>query len=208
VSVLSSQPSYAVLDEPRAPAGKLIVVVTEQDLEQIDSSSLIWGWAAETGSDVLLLGLLAHEDEEPSLRRHLVSLAAAIRDNHVSVDIRVQRGENWIKSIKALWRPGDLLACCEGEDAGDQQGSLDQALRSVFEAPVYLLPAVTDARERQPTVMAHAVSLSGSMGVVIGFFLLQVVIVRWLHDWVQTALLSVSIMFEIALIWIWDSLTA
>ncbi len=208
MSVISSQPSYAVLDEPQAPVGKLIVVVTEQDREQIDSSSLIWDWAAETGSDVLLLGLLTHMDEEPSLRRHLVSLATAIRDNRISVEIRIQPGGDWIESVKALWRPRDFLVCYEGEDGGNQQGSLDQLLRSRFEAPVYLLPAVTDARERKPTLMANAVSLSGSIGVVTGFFLLQVGIVQWLHDWVQTALLSVSVMFEIALIWIWDSLTA
>jgi hypothetical protein len=207
MAVLSSPSSYAVLDGFRASAGRLVVLVTEEDHEQADSSCRIWSWATEAGLHVLLIGLLAHEDEEPRLRRHLVSLAAAIGDARITVEIRVEPWDDWIESIKALWRRGDILVCHQSGDTGNHRDSLDQLLRSGFDAPVYLLPNVTDAQEGQPTFMTNAVSVSGSIGVVIGFFLLQVGIVKWLHDWVQTALLAGSVIFEIALIWIWDSLT-
>jgi hypothetical protein len=208
MSVISSQPSYAVLDAPRAQARRLIVVITEHDREQIDSSNLIWNWAVDTGSDVLLLGLLTHPGEEPRLRRHLVSLETAIRDSRVAVEIRVQAGGDWIGSIGAYWRSGDSLVCYEGEHANHRDQPLDQLLRSRFDVPVYVLPSANDSRESQPTFMPNAVSLSGSIGVVIGFFLLQVGIVQWLHDWVQTVVLAGSVMFEIGLVWAWDSLTA
>lgn len=207
MSVITSQPSHAVLDTPLAPVRRLIVLVTEQDWEQADSLNQIWRWAAEAGLDVLLLGLFAHAEEEPPIRRHLVGMAAAIRDSRVSVEIHVGLGDDWMERVRAFWQPGDILVCYQGEDGGIGQRPLDHVLRSNFDGPVYLLPARTAARPHQPGAWSNAVSTAGSIGVVVGFFFLQIRIVQLLHDWEQTALLALSVLFEVVLIWVWDSLT-
>jgi len=208
VSALSSQPSYVIPGSTQAAAGKLIVLVTEQDWEDPIAPSRIWGWAAENGLHVLLLGLYLHTEEETRLRRHLVSLAAAIRDSRVSTEIQVQLGDSWIEKVRAIWRPGDILVCYDGADVGIGQRPLDQVLLESFEAPVHILPAQPEAHGSRAKVLPKALSWAGSIGVVVGFFFLQVWIVQWLHDWGQTALLSLSVVFEMALIWLWDSLIA
>jgi hypothetical protein len=208
MTVLTTQPSYAVVDGSPAPAGRLIVVVTEGDREQLDSSSLIWGWAIETHSNVLLVGLLMHEETESLLRRHLVSLAAAVHDNRVLAEIHIEPWQAWIDGVKAVWRPGDQLACYEGQDGNESSQSLADILRSTFDAPVHLLPATIEMPRGQRSGIGNAVSLSGSIAVLAGFFFLQVRIVEWLHNWAQTALLAGSVVVEFGLVWIWDALTA
>jgi hypothetical protein len=135
-------------------------------------------------------------------------MAAAIRDRRVSAEVRAEYGSDWIQSVREVWRPGDILVCYEGEMVGIRQRPLDQVLRSTFDTPIYILPTVSDAQPARSGAISRALSWVGSIGVLVVFFLLQVRIVQWLHDWGQTALLSLSILAEIMIIWIWDSLTA
>jgi hypothetical protein len=208
MSVTTSQSPYAVIAAGRAATRRLIVLVTEQDRDLAESPHQIWEWAAGEGLQVLLLGLYAHEDEEARLRRLLVSMAAAIRDSRISVEFRLEAGHDWMGQIRANWRPGDVLACLEGEDIGIGLPPLDQIMRSSFGAPVYLLTDRTVKRRRTERAGPSVVSAGGSIVVVVAFFLLQIRIVEMLHDWGQTALLSMSVLFEMLLIWAWDSLTA
>lgn len=134
-------------------------------------------------------------------------MAAAIRDDRVSVEVRLETGHDWVAKLRAVWRPGDTLVCYAGAEWGTEQGPLDQILRSRLQAPVYVLPAGTNGQASRPKLASEAISWAGSAGVLVAFFFLQVRIVEWLHDWVQTALLAGSVIFEIALVWIWDSLT-
>lgn len=207
MSVTTSQSPYAVVDANRAAGKRLIVLVTEQDCELAESPHQIWEWAAGEGLQVLLLGLYVHEEEEARLRRLLVSMAAAIRVSRISVEFRLDAAHDWLAQVSLYWRPGDVLACFDGEDTGIGQPPLDQIMRSSFEAPVYLLSDRTAKRRREQGAGPKAVSAAGSIILVVCFFLLQIRIVQLLQDWGQIALLSMSVLLEMLLIWAWDSLT-
>jgi hypothetical protein len=207
MSVITSQSSYAVLDANWAAGRRLIVLMTEQECELAESPHQIWSWASGEGRHVLLLGLYLHEEDEARFRRLLVSMAAAIRDSRLSAEFRLDAGDDWMEQVRAYWRPGDVLACFDRGDTGIGRLPLDQILRSGFEAPVYLLANGTAKRHPEANAGLNAVSVAGSIAVVAGFFLLQIRIVQLLHDWGQTALLALSVLIEMLLIWAWDSLT-
>lgn len=208
MSIISSHPTYAMPDMAHVPSGRLIVLMTEQDAGQTDAPNRIWALASERGLDVLLVGLASRADEQISLRRQLVSTAAAIRDGRVSVEIRLESGDGWTQDLRTIWRPGDVIACYDRPDERARNRPLDEILRSDLGADLYILPAPAGASPGRLVAPARVLSWAGSIAVVVGFFWIQLRVVQGLHDWVQTAVLSLSVFVELGLIQLWDSMTA
>jgi hypothetical protein len=147
--------------------------------------------------------------EEPILRRQLVTLAAAVQDNKVHTDIRIEHENDWIDKVKAILRPGDTLVCVAEQQAGMKHIPLSQVLTSNFEAPVHILYGLNlPQKTARTSFLSQVVSWSGLIGILLGFFWVQVKIEQLPKDWAHTALFYISVGVEIGLLWLWNSLTA
>jgi len=192
-----------------SPARRLVVLIPDAESINTDLTRRIWELASPSGLRVLFLSLCSDGSEEPNLRRQLVTLAAAIQDTKVSTEIRIEFGNDWIEKVKTVWRPGDALVCFAEQQAGLRHRPLSQVLNSTFEAPVYILSGLhPPPRGSRSGFLSQLVSWAGSIGIILGFFWIQVKIDQLPKDWAHTTLLCLSVLVEIGLIWLWNSLTA
>ncbi len=84
------------------------------------------------------------------------------------------------------------------------QKPLNQILESNLTVPVYVVSGVHIPK---PTSnwLAQVTAWLGSIGLIAGFGLLQIKIMQVPEGWFQNVLLILVVIFEIWLIWVWDS---
>lgn len=196
----------SVLDS--SSVGRLVVLIPDAEAAEPGLARRIWELASPSGLRVLFLGLYTDANEEVNLRRQLVTLTAAIQDNKVSTEIRIEFGNDWIEKVKAVCLPGDILVCFAEQQAGLQHRPLSQILTSNFETSVYILSGLhPQPRDTRAGFLSQVVPWAGSIGIILAFFWIQVKLDQLPKDWAHTTLLYLSIIVEIGLIWLWNSLT-
>ena len=191
------------------PSERLVVLIPDEESVDNELAHRIWVLASPSGLQVLFLALCSDAGEEVNLRRQLVTQAAAIQDNRVSVGIQIEYGNDWIEKLKPVLRPGDTIVCFAGQQTGWQHRPLSQVLSSNFKAPVHILSSPhPPPGDTKSGLLSQVVSWTGSIGIILGFFWIQVRIDQLPKDWAHTTLLCLSVAIEISLIWLWNSLTA
>lgn len=187
------------------PVRRLLVLIPDVEFDPTPVLQRIWEMAHAAGARVQFLGLCKDAMQEPSLRRKLIALSALIQDGRISAEGKVEIGTNWVEAVRRNLQAGDMIACFEGERAGLLHKPLNQILNATLDAPVYVLSSLYPQKPKSNWT-TQIVAWSGSLGVIIGFGILQVKIVQLPRDWFQTALLILSIIPEFWLVWVWNSL--
>ena len=183
--------------------GRLLVLVPT-DIDYSAATQRIWRIANSTGMDVRLLGLCKEATEQPALHRKLVTMASLLQDGKISVESRVGVGTDWMNMIKPYYEAGDIIVCFAGQRTGSLRRPLSQVLESNLKATVYILSAPT-LEQPASNILLRVITWLGSMGMIIGFGILQGNIVRLPAGWLQTILLILSIIPEFWLIYTWHA---
>lgn len=165
----------------------------------------IWELAYSTNSNVQLLSLCKDWNEEPAVRRELVTLAALIRDASVAVETQVVIGTNWLRAVKRNYREGDMIVCVAEQTTGIWRRPLSQVLESNLKVPLYIMSGLPQ-RQSESSAHSQIIAWLGFLGFIIGFFVLQVKVLQYSKDWTQTLLLLLLLIPEFWLLWIWNSL--
>jgi hypothetical protein len=194
-------------DPPLGIAPKLIVVVSGI-AEEAALARRILVLASARDLPLLLLGVCAESDGELELRRKLVILAAFTRDQGLSVEIRVESGKDWVRKVAAVWNEGDLLACYAGENSGTQRNSLSDLLSSNLGIPVYLFTGLDTSRPDRNGIFSQIVSWIGSVAIILGFLWFQMKVTPPGTNGAYPVWLILSVLVEIGMIWLWNSLSA
>ena len=160
--------------------------------------------AAETNSDIDLLGVCKNASQEPALRRELVTVAALIRDAEVYVDMNIEVEANWVEAVKHTYQDGDMIVCMAEQTIGLRRKPLSQILESTLNAPIYILSDKKPAQGLSP-LLSQVIAWAGFLGIIAGFFFLQVKITQLPKDWSQTLLFILLLIPELGLIWVWNS---
>jgi len=188
------------LERPRR-----LIVLIPADSDCTAVTRRIWKLAHETVSDVQLLGLGKDASQELALRRDLATMSALIQDAQVSVKTKVKIGNNWLDALKHNYQEGDMIVCLAEQTIGIQRKPLSQILESNFKTPVYILSDLRSP-QLQSNVLSQVIAWSGFIGIIAGFFLLQVKILQLPEDGFQTLLLIILLVPEVWLIQLWNSL--
>ena len=122
------------------------------------------------------------------------------------VEARVEIGTNWVEAIKLNHQKGDLVVCFGEQRAGLLQRSLSQILQSNLNVRVYILSGIGTQNVPRTNWFSQILAWTGSVGIIVGSFLLQSRITLLPQDWAQTTLLIFSVVGEIWLIWVWNNL--
>ena len=184
---------------------RLIVLVSQSDWDDPELPGRIWNLATSRGSAVLLLGLSPEAAQEPQARRQLITMAAAIQDSRIAAGIQVEVGNDWVGRVRSVWQPGDLVVCTA---AGLRQRSLSQLLSSSLQVPVHVLTDLRAAPDSRPGLLRQVVSWGGALSIIGGFLWLQIALGQPPRDAGQTLLLALTVLAEVGLLWIWNSLSA
>ena len=186
-------------------AGRLIVLVPS-DLDYSSLTRRVWELAIATGKHVQFLGLCQDMAEEPSLRRQLVTISALVGDTRVTAKAKVAIGTNWVDAVKNNYQAGDIIVCFAEQRAGLFHRPLSQILESNLRAPVYILSGLYPQSASRSSWLSQIIVWAGSLGILAGFFWLQVRVSQLPQDPAQTVLFILSAAVEIWLIWVWNSL--
>lgn len=208
-SIPAAPPFASTVPSPESVVGaarRLVVLVSEADWADAELPRRIWELAQTGGSSVLLLGLYDRAEEATRLRRHLVTLAASIRDNRISTEIRIEAGNDWLEKLNGVLQRGDLVVCRARGGSWPQRTPLSRMQIASLQAPVYVLPAIQGAGRARSTAFSEIVFWVGAMVIIAGFLWMQLTIDRLAQDWGQTVLLMFSVVIEFALIRIWHGL--
>lgn len=209
---LAPRVAYPVVDSPR-----LLVVILHTEEEAL-LASRISEVANPQGMSVLLIGIVPDPTSEAELRRKLVTIAAFLREDRSSksrlgiqavsdrVDIRIERGRDWIGAIKAQVQPGDMVACYSEQKVGVLEKPLSDILSSSLALPIYTFAGLGDQRASQQSRFAEIASWAASLASIGAFFVLQARIVTAVQGWMQSALMLIALIGEAALIWFLNSL--
>ena len=155
-----------------------------------------------TGMPALLLALCRIKDDEPGLRRELVTLASLLKDGRQPLEIKVEIETDWITVVRNHYEGGDMIVCFDGQRTGLLQKPLSQLLESNFKADIYVLPG-SDLQDVKESTLSQVVAWLGFIAIILGFGLLQVKIVQGSDNWLQNTLLIVSILPEFLLLHFW-----
>ena len=185
--------------------GRLIVLVPV-DLDYGASTRRIWELAVATGRCVQLLSLCTDDAEEPSLRRQLILMSALIGDSRVFTEAKVDIGANWIDAVKRNYQTDDIIVCFAERRHGFFRKPMNQMLEANLDAPVYILPGLYTRRYSSSNWVSSTLAWTGSIGIILGFFLLQARLMLLPNDWIQTTLFILTVIFEFWVIWLWNNL--
>ena len=164
--------------------------------------------ANASGAQVLFLGLCKDAAHELSLRRELATLSALLQDAKISAQTKIETGKNWVDIVRSNYRDGDMIVCFAEQHAGLLRRPLSQILQSNLNAPIYILSDFPAQNKPQSNWLSQIMAWSGSVGIIIGFFLLQIRITSYPQDWAQTTLMILSVIGETWLIWVWNELVS
>lgn len=187
------------------PAGCLIILMPA-NADHTLATKRIWKLAMTTGMPVQFIGLCKDRSQEPRIRRDLVTMSALIRDGRVGAEAKIEIGTDWVKVVKQNVQPGDMVVCFAEQRTGLFQRPLSQILQSNLTAPVYILSGLCCQDVSEQNWLLQILGWIGSLGIIGGSFLLQIRIVSLPDNWAQAALLILSVLGEISLIWGWNSL--
>lgn len=190
--------------EPR-PGSRLIVLVPAGGSSHITQPRRIWELANATGMSVQFLGLCNDAEQELEIRRELVTLSALIHFGKVTTDVKIEFGTDWLEAVKCNYQAGDMVVCFAGQSSGLFHKPLGEILESNMKIPVYILSGFKPQRSTS-NLFSQVVAWLGSIGIIIGFGVLQISIIQLPKDWFQNVFFILSILPEYWLIWVWNSL--
>jgi hypothetical protein len=190
-----------------AAARRLIVLIPNLDVDELALAHEIWNLAFPRGLAVLLLGLCPNPNDEPGARRRLVTIAALIREPRVSVETQLDFGRNWIPILKNFLEMGDVVICPAGQRIGIFGEPLDLSLAKLGLPIITLTGLYPPTCKLIPRFILEFVFWAVSGGVLFVFFWFQSQILRLSEEWAKDTLLSLSVLIELGVIWVWNNLS-
>ena len=191
-------------DTNLAPVHRLVVLIPNLDVDEAELAREIWRLAFPPELAVLLLGLCQNVTEEPRARRRLVTIAALTRDQRVPVKVQLEFGRNWIGKLKAVLEAGDIVVCHAEQRTGIWRQPLELALARL-NIPMLSLKGFISPIYKSSSFLRESVFWLVSIAVLFVFFLFQIQILRISEEWVRDTVLSLSVLIEFGLVWVWSS---
>lgn len=187
------------------PARRLIILIPDVEFDPAPVLQRIWELANAAGPRIQFLGLCKDAAQKSSLQRRLIAMSALMQDGRISAEAKVEIGTNWIEAVGRNYQTGDMIVCFAEQYSGLLHRPVNQILSAKFDAPIYVLSNLYPRRSKSNWTTQIA-AWSGSLGIIIGFGILQIKIVQFPKDWLQSAKLILSIIPEFWLMWAWNSL--
>ena len=184
----------------RETAHRLIVLAPDLEADTMPAMHRIWELANAQHAHVLLLSLCKDARQESSLRRSLITMSAMVQDGYIPAEVKVEMKTNWVDLVKRNYQPGDMVVCFAEQRAGLLHKPLSQILQSDLKMPVYILSGLYQPKPKLK-LLAQVMAWLGLLGILTGFFVLQVNIVQVSKGSLQSILLILSIIPEYWLIW-------
>jgi hypothetical protein len=188
--------------------------------EEASLAGRILALAQPRALPILLVGVARDAVRAAALRRTLVTIAAFLRAQSLSaganssgraptqIELLVEQGPDWLGRVARLVQPGDMLACVDAEVGGARHRPLNDILSSRLKMPMYTFTSVRDIEQGRRKMIPQIAAWLTSLGSIAGFMAVQVRIVLMAQGWLQSVLLLVTVLAEVGMVWLLNSLFA
>jgi hypothetical protein len=188
------------------PIKRLIVLVPDVEMDEVQIAREVWEMAAAPNLAVLLFSLCNDTSEELQIQRRLINLAALIRDPRITVESQIEYGKDWLRSVESVLDDGDVILCHREQEVGWMHKPLVNVL-SVLHTPVWTLSGIYPKKSvAYPRWLVSAGFWVVAMAILAGFFYLQSQI-NMLPDGVaKNVMLCLSVLVEIGSLYFCNSI--
>ena len=197
--------SPASFSDPQ-PVRRLIVLVPESEVDSALTARKVWELANALESRVQFIGLSKDAEHEPAVRRQIVTLSAIVESDKISVESKIEIGNDWLNAVKSEWHEGDVIVCYAEQRSGLTRRPLSQILESNLNATVYVLGGFHQEVQVRSSWIFNTFAWAGSIGIILGFLWLQSKLGQFSTDWAYSTLLYISLFAEAGSIWAWNNL--
>jgi hypothetical protein len=178
------------------------------EADPIPTTRRIWELANVSGRRVRFIGLYQNAAQELSLRRQLAGMSAMVGVGGIYTETETVFTQDYVEVVRSRWQAGDLVVCFREQRIGRLNRSLSDVLQSSLDVPVYVLSGMYPKKDALVNWQTQLFAWGGSIGLIAGFFLIQVRVDQVTTGWFQLALILASICLEIWMIWAWNNLFA
>lgn len=189
------------------PASRLIVLVPDFEADTAIAARKIREVAKALESRVQLIGLSKDALHEPGIRRRLATLSAMVEDSSIFVESKVELGASWLNAVQPHWHQGDVIVCFTEQHSGHWNKPLHQILQANLNTTVYVLSGIQVQKDNSGAGwLSNVMAWTGSIGILLGFFWLQVKLAQPSQPSIHAILLYASVIVEGGSIWVWNNL--
>jgi hypothetical protein len=192
----------------RSAIRRLIVPASGSDLDDAEFGRRLWGIVQPTDVAVLLLGRVDGTNDELRMRRRLTLLAAFLRRPHGSVETHVAFDRTWIGAVRRVQAPGDAVLCPSEGQAGRRSGpSFAQRVMDRLRLPVCMVDGLDwPVRDRPRLRWSEIAAWLAPLALLTAFGLVQSQVVIRTGGWIQTTVLTITVVTELGALWLVESL--
>jgi hypothetical protein len=185
-------------------AGRLIVMVPNGDFDENEFAHRIWKLASIASLPIHFLAFSADRDSSAYWHSRLATIAAVTSFGQVKTSTGIIAGNGWLRAIRRILRPGDLLVCLSEHQVPYRvfgQRALGEYLSTSLDTPVYLMNGLqVDNSSFLLSRFKGALSWFASFAIILVFALMQIWIDQTTVDPTSTILLCLSVIIEFLLI--------
>jgi hypothetical protein len=199
--------SLPTLPPSLKPVRRLVVLVPNLEMDEVEMARRIWEMASSPHLAVLFLALCNDALDEPRMRRRLATLAALTRDDRIAIETHLEPGHNWTRKVQGFLREDDMVVCLANHTLGRTRKLLSQALTDLGMSVWTLKGLDMNSIQVRHKPLGEFLFWVVSMTIIAGFLWLQVRVLNISEDSAQNTLLYLSVPIEIGFLWIWNNIS-
>ena len=194
-----------LLEKPR-----LIVLLPESLAGDIKLAHHIYRMAGLQQRDVLYLVLVEDEMNQLEVSRRMATMTAATIGETLRVHSRLASRGEWLDALRQAYQPGDSLVCQAEQSVRTailRTESVQNTIQRSLQIPVSVLSGFYHpARDQIRLWLFSLLFWLGCLVILAGFTLLEIEISHSTQGPVQVILISIALLVEYALLYIWNRL--
>jgi hypothetical protein len=195
----------------QARKGRLIVIIPDCLAGNRELAHKIFWIALRERCNVLYFTLVEDHTDMLSLSQRMAAMNAATGKNCTTVDSMLVNVEQWLKTLRQTYSPGDRIVCHEEQLV--KQGfrtlvPITDFLHDALNFPVFSLSGFYHPQQIQVRKWMHEVfAWLGFMIILAGFTVLEIQLDHFLLGIIGKVVLCILLTFEILAIWAWNNFT-
>ena len=190
--------------------GRLIVFVPDCLAGNQELAHKIFWIALREECTVLYFTLVENDTDMLSLSQRMAAMIAATGENCITVHSILVNVEQWLKTLRKTYHPGDRIVCHEEQLV--KQGfmtlvPITDFLQDGLNFPVFSIAGFYHPQQIQVRKWMHEVfAWLGFIIILTGFTILEIQLDHFLLGIIGKAALCILVTFEILAIWAWNNL--
>ncbi len=189
---------------------RILVLVPNGPVDKDRLVSRVQDLVGSADVEVLYIGLRVSPVEDGRMFRQLAELLTASVKAGLRVRTRLRAKGKWLPVLRGIVKSGDLVVCHAERSARwakDPSGTFAWCVASSLKVPVYVLSSLdAPALPYRMSRILRLVFRIAPILIVAGFFWIQVQIDKLVTGLAHTLVLSLSVLVEFGLVFLWSYL--